>query len=145
MVALIFLCLNLVTSLFKSKSRLEAENPALRRQLIVLQLKLRGRVQFHEQRSLVLDPALSLVPIGPQGHDDRPFRNPCALASGWIFAATGAGNPAPREADRRSINVTAHMSYGPDQIDLFGHSSDYIDRILRGEKPADLPVQAPTK
>jgi hypothetical protein len=62
MVALIFLCLNLVTSLFKSKSRLEAENAALRRQLIILQRKLRGRVQFHEQRSLVLDPALSLVP-----------------------------------------------------------------------------------
>jgi hypothetical protein len=36
MVALIFLCLNLVTSLFKSKSRLEAENAARRRQLIIL-------------------------------------------------------------------------------------------------------------
>jgi ABC-type uncharacterized transport system substrate-binding protein len=37
------------------------------------------------------------------------------------------------------------MSYGTDQIDLFGHTSSYVDRILRGEKPADLPVQAPTK
>ena len=46
MVALIFLCLNLVASLFKSKTRLEAENAALRHQLTVLQRKIRGRVQF---------------------------------------------------------------------------------------------------
>src|SRR5436190_18137212 len=44
--ALIFLHLNLGASLFKSKGRLEAENAALRRQLIVLQRKVRGRVQF---------------------------------------------------------------------------------------------------
>ena len=46
MVALIFLCLNLIASFFKSKSRLEAENAALRHQLIVLQRKIRGRVHF---------------------------------------------------------------------------------------------------
>jgi hypothetical protein len=46
MVGLIFLFLNLVSSLFKSKSRLEAENAALRQQLTVLQRKVRGRVQF---------------------------------------------------------------------------------------------------
>ena len=46
MVALIFFFLNLVASLFKSKSRLEAENAALRHQLTVLQRKIRGRVQF---------------------------------------------------------------------------------------------------
>jgi hypothetical protein len=46
MVALISFLLNVVTSLFKSKSRLEAENAALRHQLIVLQRKLRGRVPF---------------------------------------------------------------------------------------------------
>src|SRR5262244_4134563 len=46
MVALIFLFLNLVASSFKSNSRLEAENAALRQQLTVLQRKVRGRVQF---------------------------------------------------------------------------------------------------
>src|SRR6266498_3896226 len=46
MVALIFLCLNLIASLFNSKCRLEAENAALRQQLIVLQRQVRGRVQF---------------------------------------------------------------------------------------------------
>ena len=37
------------------------------------------------------------------------------------------------------------ISYGPDQIDPFRRAAGYVDRILRGEKPADLPVQAPTK
>jgi putative ABC transport system substrate-binding protein len=37
------------------------------------------------------------------------------------------------------------MSYGPDTHDIFRRSAWYVDRILRGEKPADLPVQAPTK
>jgi len=46
MAALIFLLLNLGASFFKSKSRLEAENAALRHQLTVLQRKVRGRVQF---------------------------------------------------------------------------------------------------
>ena len=37
------------------------------------------------------------------------------------------------------------MEYGPDTADIFRRSAAYIDRILKGEKPADLPVQQPTK
>jgi putative tryptophan/tyrosine transport system substrate-binding protein len=37
------------------------------------------------------------------------------------------------------------ISYGPDTIDQYRRAAAYVDRILKGEKPADLPVQAPTR
>ena len=37
------------------------------------------------------------------------------------------------------------MSYGTDQVEIFRQAAAYVDRILRGDKPADLPVQAPTR
>ena len=37
------------------------------------------------------------------------------------------------------------LSYGVDQVDNFRRAATYVDRILRGEKPGDLPVQFPTK
>jgi putative ABC transport system substrate-binding protein len=37
------------------------------------------------------------------------------------------------------------ISYGLNTVDQYRRAADYVDRILKGEKPADLPVQAPTK
>jgi putative ABC transport system substrate-binding protein len=37
------------------------------------------------------------------------------------------------------------LSYGSDRVDLYRRAATYVDRILRGEKPGDLPVQLPTK
>jgi len=37
------------------------------------------------------------------------------------------------------------VSYGPDLVEPYRRAAGYVDRILKGEKPADLPVQAPTK
>jgi ABC-type uncharacterized transport system substrate-binding protein len=37
------------------------------------------------------------------------------------------------------------ISYGPDLVDQFRRAAGYVDRIFKGEKPADLPVQAPTR
>ena len=43
------------------------------------------------------------------------------------------------------VDAGGLMSYGPNLIDLYRRSASYIDRILKGEQPANLPVQAPTK
>jgi putative ABC transport system substrate-binding protein len=46
---------------------------------------------------------------------------------------------------RSSVAAGGLISYGPDFTAQFRHAATYVDRILKGEKPADLPVQAPTK
>jgi putative tryptophan/tyrosine transport system substrate-binding protein len=46
---------------------------------------------------------------------------------------------------RYFVAVGGLISYGPNSIDPYRRSARYVDRILKGEKPADLPVQAPTK
>jgi ABC-type uncharacterized transport system substrate-binding protein len=46
---------------------------------------------------------------------------------------------------RYFVTVGCLISYGANSIDSFRQAAGYVDRILKGEKPADLPVQAPTK
>jgi ABC-type uncharacterized transport system substrate-binding protein len=47
-------------------------------------------------------------------------------------------------AFRQFVREGALISYGPDTVDIVRRSASYVDRILKGERPADLPVQAPT-
>jgi putative ABC transport system substrate-binding protein len=48
-------------------------------------------------------------------------------------------------SDRLFVTSGGLISYGPNRIDQFRRGAAYVDRILKGEKPSDLPVQAPTK
>ena len=47
--------------------------------------------------------------------------------------------------DRSFVTAGGLISYGANEIDQYRQAAGYVDRILRGEKPADLPVQAPNK
>jgi ABC-type uncharacterized transport system substrate-binding protein len=48
-------------------------------------------------------------------------------------------------ANRESVEVGGLVSYGPNFPDLFRRAAEYVDKILRGAKPADIPVEQPTK
>jgi ABC-type uncharacterized transport system substrate-binding protein len=62
------------------------------------------------------------------------------------IAALAARHKLPAVySGRFYVTVGGLLSYGPDFLDQFRQAAGYVDRILKGEKPADLPVQAPTK
>ena len=63
-----------------------------------------------------------------------------------LIIALAARYKLPAAYSSRS-NVTSGglMTYGPDRVEQFRRAADYVDRILKGERPADLPVQAPNK
>ena len=48
-------------------------------------------------------------------------------------------------SDHAFVTDGGLITYGPDRVDQYRHAAEYVDRMLKGEKPADLPVQAPTK
>jgi putative ABC transport system substrate-binding protein len=48
-------------------------------------------------------------------------------------------------SDRAFVTVGGVISYGPNRVEQYRPGAGYVDRILKGAKPADLPVQAPTK
>ena len=63
-----------------------------------------------------------------------------------LIIGLAARHRLPAVYPYRSLVVSGGLvSYGTDAIDQYRKAAGYVDRILRGEKPADLPVQAPTK
>jgi putative ABC transport system substrate-binding protein len=63
-----------------------------------------------------------------------------------LIITLAARHRLPAISYRRAfVDAGGLISYGYDVVDQYRRSGDYVDRILKGEKPADLPVQAPTK
>jgi putative ABC transport system substrate-binding protein len=63
-----------------------------------------------------------------------------------LIIALAARHNLPAVYFERSLVAAGGLiSYGADYVDQFRRAAGYVDRILKGEKPADLPVQAPTK
>lgn len=63
-----------------------------------------------------------------------------------LIIAAAARNKLPAVYIQRAYAAAGGLiSYGPDFVDQYRRAAAYVDRILKGEKPADLPVQAPTK
>jgi putative ABC transport system substrate-binding protein len=62
-----------------------------------------------------------------------------------VISAAARNNVPAVYAVSESARDGGLLSYGPDPVDPFRRATSYVDRILRGEKPGDLPVQLPTK
>jgi hypothetical protein len=78
-----------------------------------------------------------------------------STVTAWPFAARAPQPAMPviafirdgsAEGNARYVGGSGGLvSYGPDRIDQYRQAAGYVDRILKGEKPAEMPVQAPTK
>jgi putative ABC transport system substrate-binding protein len=72
--------------------------------------------------------------------------SPAAVVHRGLIVALAARHRLPAVYNTRFYATGGGLiSYGPDFLDQFRRAAGYVDRILKGEKPADLPVQAPTK
>jgi putative ABC transport system substrate-binding protein len=72
--------------------------------------------------------------------------SPVTLANTDMIVTLAARHRLPAiYTTRYFVTGGGLMSYGPDRVDLYRRAAGYVDRILRGEKPPDLPVEAPTK
>src|SRR5437660_7527905 len=95
MIALLCFFLTLFASPFKSKSRLEAENAALRHQVIVLQRRVRGRVQLTDGDRLFLVQLYRWFPSVLECHHDHPTGDPHPLASRRLPSVLALEIPPP--------------------------------------------------
>jgi len=121
-----------------------------------------GTGQFGAIQSVAPSLGVEVRPIDVRDPDaiERAFAAFARLPNGGLIVTGSAWAQLHRELiiklaarhmlpavyfERLFVTGGGLISYGPDLVDQYRHSAGYIDRILKGEKPADLPVQAPVK
>jgi ABC-type uncharacterized transport system substrate-binding protein len=136
--------------------------PRVTRAAVIRELAIAGTGQLGAIQSVAPSLGVELFPIGVRdaGEIERAVM---AFSRGSNGGLIVTGSPSTLVHRHQIITLAARhllpavypyryfvasgglVSYGPDVIDQFRSAASYVDRILNGEKPADLPVQAPTK
>ncbi|MFL4999621.1 MAG: ABC transporter substrate-binding protein, partial [Xanthobacteraceae bacterium] len=121
-----------------------------------------GSAQFAVIQAVASPLRLEVSPIDVRdgGEIERSVTTFARSAKGGLIVAASGGALVNRDLitslaamhklpaisfDRSFVTGGGLMSYGSDHLDPYRRAAGYVDRILRGEKPADLPVQTPTK
>ena len=109
--------------------------PALR--VDISAVNVRNAVEFERGiAAFARQPNGGLVTLG----------SPVTLAHRDLIIALAARHKLPAiYTTRYFVTSGGLMSYGPDRVEIYRRAAAYVDRILKGEKPGDLPVQVPTK
>jgi len=92
-----------------------------------------------------IERAIAAFARAPNGGLIVPAGGRTLLHRGLIITLAARHKLPAVYSNRSFVAAGGLVSYGPDFIDQYRQAARYVDRILKGEKPADLPVQAPTK
>jgi putative ABC transport system substrate-binding protein len=122
---------------FNVASHLPAIESALSPGMQSLPFAVRSSAEIEEAIDrLGSDPNSALIVLG----------GPLTALHRDLIAIMGAKHRLPTVSPYRYFAAAGGLlSYGPDTVDQYRLAASYVDRILKGEKPADLPVQFPTK